>query len=135
MKRPNWDTYFLGIAMSVAKRASCPRARVGAVLVSANNRVLSTGYNGAAPKALDCLEAGCDMQDNHCQRALHAEVNAVAFAARAGVSIEGARLYLWRNQYPAFQPCRECLKVLAATGITWWIVAGIGGSGGQISND
>lgn len=87
-ERVGWDAYFDGIALSVSQRASCPRARVGAVIVSLENRILATGYNGAPPNEPHCLDDGCIMEDGHCQRALHAEVNAVAHAARAGVAIE-----------------------------------------------
>lgn len=110
--RPTWDEYFTGIAEAVSVRASCPRASVGAVLVSEDHRVLSTGYNGAPAGEPDCLEAGCDLQDEHCQRALHAEVNAVAFAARHGVPIRGARIYVTGKAI-----CRECSKVLRAAGV------------------
>lgn len=110
--RPTWDEYFRGIAQAVSVRASCPRASVGAVIVSNDNRILATGYNGAPSGDPDCIEAGCDMQDNHCQRALHAEVNAVAFAARHGTAIRGARIYVTGRDV-----CRECAKVLRAAGI------------------
>ena len=112
MGRPDWDTYFLDIAEAVARRATCPRARVGAVIVSREHRILSTGYNGAPPGSPHCEEVGCLLVDEHCQRALHAEVNAVAHAARHGVAIAGASLYVVGKSV-----CRECGKVLAATGI------------------
>lgn len=119
MTRPAWDAYFLNIAASVSARASCPRAKVGAVLVTADHRLLATGYNGAAPGQVQCDEAGCLMEDGHCQRALHAEVNAVAFAARFGVRIEGATLYLYidRDDDGEADVCRECMKVLRAAGV------------------
>lgn len=113
--RPDWSSYFWKIAEAVAQRASCPRASVGAVLVSKDNRILSTGYNGAPASYPDCLRVGCLMEDDHCQRALHAEVNAVAYAARHGVNIDGARLYLYNSRGDGV--CRECAKVLAAAGI------------------
>ena len=115
-ERPNWDTYFEQIAVMVSTRASCPRASVGAVLVSRENRILATGYNGAPSGEPDCYEAGsCAMEDGHCQRAIHAEVNAVAYAAREGVSLKGARLYLYMSRDGLV--CRECLKVLVAAGV------------------
>jgi len=57
--------------------------------------------------------------DNHCQRTLHAEVNAIAFAARAGIKLEGGRLYIWSSRGDAV-PCRECEKVRKAAGIRLW---------------
>ncbi len=116
--RPNWDDYFMLIAESVASRASCPRASVGVVIVSTDNRILSTGYNGSPPGELDCLEAGCTIEDEHCQRAIHAEVNAIGHAARHGVELRGGRLYMWGHG----GVCRECMKVVNAVGLsvhTW----------------
>lgn len=118
--RPSWDEYFTGIAEAVAQRATCNRAKVGAVLVSADHRILATGYNGSAPGEPHCIDVGCDVVDDHCQRTQHAEVNAVAFAARHGVRIAGSRLYLWINSDgTATTVCRECAKVLKAAGVTW----------------
>jgi dCMP deaminase len=114
--RPSWDEYFLSIAREVSSRASCPRASVGAVLVR-DSRILATGYNGAPSGEPHCLEQGCVMEDGHCQRALHAEVNAIAHAAAAGVSIKGSRLYLYDTN--GRQPCRECSKVLTAAGVAF----------------
>ena len=111
-KRPSWDEYFFNIAREVSTRASCPRASVGAVIVSNSHRILSTGYNGAPPGVDDCLLLGCDIVDNHCQRALHAEVNAIAHAANHGVSIKNSILYVYGKSI-----CRECNKVVLAAGI------------------
>ena len=110
--RPDWETYFKGIAKAVSLRASCPRAKVGAVIVSQDNRILSTGFNGALARERDCLTYGCAVVDDHCQRAVHAEVNAVAYAARNGVKLEGATLYLYSSRGDGV--CRECLKILSA---------------------
>lgn len=122
--RPNWNIYFTGIAEAVAQRATCNRAKVGAVIVSPEHRIVSTGYNGSAPGDDHCIDVGCDLVDGHCQRTQHAEVNAVAFAARHGVSIVGCRLYLWIGGVEGGEPtvatvCRECAKVLKAAGVTW----------------
>ena len=114
MSRPNWDTYFYKIAVAVSMRASCPRAMVGAVIVSGDNRILATGYNGAPAGKPHCYDVGCTIEDGHCQRALHAEVNAVAWAARAGVSIQGSRIYVAGRTV-----CRECQKVLTAAGVSY----------------
>lgn len=113
--RPTWHDYFTEIAAVVAKRATCPRAHCGAVLVSPDNRILGTGYNGSAPGEPHCMDVGCLMEDGHCQRALHAEVNAIAFAARHGVRIEGARIYVAGPR----DVCRECAKVLKAAGVSF----------------
>ena len=112
-ERPGWSDYFLHIAEAVSRRATCPRASVGAVIVSADHRILATGYNGSPPKFPHCFDEGCEMEDGHCQRALHAEVNAIAHAARAGVPIANASLYVYGKAYC----CRECKKVVLAAGI------------------
>lgn len=120
--RPDWPEYFSGIAEAVSRRATCPRASVGAVIVSSEHRILATGYNGSAPGEPHCIDIGCDVVDGHCQRTQHAEVNAVAYAARNGVSVAGGHLYLWiggvANPTVA-TVCRECAKVLKAAGVTW----------------
>ena len=122
-ERPAWREYFIDIAKAVAQRASCRRAKVGAVIVTNDRRVLATGYNGAAPGEVDCLDDGCLVEDGHCQRALHAEVNAVAFAARFGVRVDGAHMYLWMQseEGEGLGVCRECAKVLKAAGIAYVI--------------
>jgi len=119
VSRPNWDDYFLAIAEVVSRRSTCPRARVGAVIVSPDNRILSTGYNGSPPGEPHCDDVGCLVVDGHCQRTLHAEVNAIAFAARAGLKLEEGRLYIWSNRGDIV-PCRECEKVRKAAGIRLW---------------
>lgn len=112
--RPDVDTYFLDIiARGVSTRATCPRASVGAVLVIDKN-ILSTGYNGAAEGEPHCTDVGCLVEDGHCQRAIHAEINAIGQAAKRGVATNGATLYIFSEQRAL---CRECQKVLRAAGI------------------
>ncbi|KKL26258.1 hypothetical protein LCGC14_2397100 [marine sediment metagenome] len=115
--RPGWDSYFLSIAKVVSTRSTCPRASVGAVVVSEDNRILSTGYNGSPSGEPHCIDVGCDMVDDHCQRTLHAEVNAIAYAARAGVSLRGSRLYLYSDP-DSYGVCRECEKVRKAASVS-----------------
>ena len=121
MIRPSWSDYFLAVAKVVSQRSTCPRARVGAVIVSIDNRILSTGYNGSPPGEPHCddCDVGCLIVDDHCQRALHAEVNAIAFAARAGIKLEGGTIYMWSSRGDVM-PCRECEKVRKAAGIKLW---------------
>lgn len=114
-ERPDWDEWFSLIAQAVSQRASCPRAQVGALIVSQDNRILAAGYNGAPAGEPHCLEVGCLIEDGHCQRAIHAEVNAVAQAARTGVRIAGSRLILHSSRGDI--ACRECAKVLRAAGV------------------
>lgn len=115
-ERISKDEYFYALATVVSQRATCPRRSVGAVIVSSDGRVLTTGYNGSQPGVPHCSDIGCDVVDNHCQRAIHAEVNAVAQAAIYGIPIKGAKLYLYTGD-ERIPPCRECMKVLLAVGV------------------
>jgi len=81
MSRPSWDEYFLKIAQVVSERATCLRAKHGAVIIDENNKILSTGYNGAPKGMPHCEEVGCliveDDDGPHCHRTFHAEENAL----------------------------------------------------------
>lgn len=112
-KRPTLDEYFMEIAEVVAKRSTCLRNKVGAVIVR-DKRILSTGYNGAPRDMEHCLEIGCirDQQNiasgtrHELCRAVHAEQNAIIQSALHGVSVEGATLYC------THQPCILCAKMI-----------------------
>lgn len=75
--RPSWDDYFFDMARLVAKRATCPRASIGVVLVDDRHRVISTGFNGALPGDPHCTDVGCTIFADHCVRARHAEISAL----------------------------------------------------------
>lgn len=77
MMRKPWEIYFIEIAQKVAERSTCPKLSVGAVVVDSMNRIKSTGYNGAPPKKPHCIDVGCNEINNKCQRATHAEDNAL----------------------------------------------------------
>jgi len=110
MTRPSWDHYFMEIARQVAQRSTCPRARVGAIIVR-DRRILTTGYNGA-PKGLPhCSETGCIIVDGHCVRAVHAEQNAIIQGAYHGVSVAGGTIYV------THQPCQTCAKMIINAGL------------------
>jgi dCMP deaminase len=109
--RKSWDQYFMDIANVVATRATCDRKHVGCVLV-VDKRIVATGYNGSVPGQPHCDDEGHDMHNGHCVRTVHAEVNAVAQAARAGVSTKRAVAYV--NTYP----CWPCAKVLLTAGVS-----------------
>jgi dCMP deaminase len=98
------------IAYTVATRATCDRKQVGAVLVH-NRTVLSTGYNGAMAGMPHCGEVGHDLENAHCTRAVHAELNAICQAARRGIPTEGATCYC------TISPCWSCFKALVNAGI------------------
>ena len=108
--RPSWDTYFMNIANEVAKRSTCERAQVGAVIVK-EKRILTTGYNGSPRGLPHCSEVGCLMDNVHCVRTLHAEQNAIIQAALHGIITEGATIYV------THQPCFLCAKMIINAGL------------------
>lgn len=117
--RLSWDEYFMTITRQVAERSTCTRAKVGAVIVR-DRSILATGYNGSPAGMPHCTEVGCliyesrtptgDLEQN-CFRTIHAEINAIAQAAKNGASIRDASIYITHT------PCIHCLKVLVNTGI------------------
>ena len=123
--RPSWDEYFLSIAELVSTRSTCMRRKVGAVIVK-NKQVLATGYNGAPSGITHCSKVGCMREKlkvpsgerHELCRALHAEQNAFLQAARHGVSLEGATLYI------TTQPCSICAKMIINVGIKNIIIQG-----------
>ncbi len=98
------------VARTVATRATCPRASVGAVFVR-GQRILTTGYNGAPRHVAHCSEVGCEMVGGHCVRSTHAEANAVVQGALHGVGLDGATAYC------THQPCVHCAKLLISAGV------------------
>lgn len=108
--RQSWDEYFLTLAKFVSTRATCDRLHAGCVLVK-DKRILATGYNGSLPGVEHCDDVGHLMMDNHCVATAHAETNAVANAARAGVSTMGSTAYITHT------PCWNCIKSLVAAGV------------------
>ena len=117
-----WLDYFMGFAQHAASRASCPRASCGVAIV-VGKRVVATGYNGAPADHPHCTDegVGCAMEDGHCQRALHAEQNAIGQIVQHGPSIERgtAVMYIYRANTTSVGegPCRECRKDMMAAGI------------------
>ncbi|MDO4394048.1 MAG: cytidine/deoxycytidylate deaminase family protein [Bacillota bacterium] len=119
-KRPSWDEYFMDMAELVAKRSTCLRRNVGAVVVQ-DRRIVATGYNGAPKGIPHCneTEGGCLRQKlgipsgerHEMCRALHAEQNAIIQAATSGQSVEGATIYI------THQPCVICAKMIINAGI------------------
>jgi dCMP deaminase len=116
--RPSWDNYFMDITKLVAKRSTCLRRSVGAIIVK-NKRVLTTGYNGAPINIRHCTEDGCLRKElkvpsgekHELCRGIHAEQNAIIQAALHGVAIEGATLYCTNL------PCSICAKMIINAGI------------------
>jgi dCMP deaminase len=118
MTRPSWEEYFMDITFLVAKRSTCRRRQVGAIVVK-DKRILSTGYNGAPMGLAHCLDIGCLREKNNIPsgerhelcRGLHAEQNAIIQAAYHGISIKGSVLFCTNH------PCIICLKMLINAGI------------------
>ena len=118
-KRPSWDEYFIEIMHSVGARATCDRGRTGAVLVK-DKHIISTGYVGAPAGCKSCDDIGHEMhtvvnedgtQSRHCIRTSHNEENAIAQAAKMGISTDGATLYCMMT------PCYTCAKLIINAGI------------------
>src|SRR3954464_4573498 len=109
--RASWDLYFMRIAEDVGTRATCDRKHVGAVIVRDKN-ILATGYNGSIRGLGHCDDEGHMLEDGHCVRTIHAEANAVIQAAKNGVRIEGASIYVTAS------PCWGCFKMIANAGCT-----------------
>lgn len=118
MERLSWDDYFMEITHLVAKRSTCLRRQVGAVIVR-DKRILATGYNGAPKGLAHCSETGClreklgipSGQRQELCRGLHAEQNAIIQAALSGVSIEDSQIY------SVTRPCIVCAKMIINAGI------------------
>lgn len=110
MLRVSEDATWLSVAGLVAMRGTCSRLRVGAILVK-KGRPISSGWNGAPSGMEHCDHTGPESPDAHCQTAIHAERNAVGWAARAAVGTDGAIMYC------THMPCQPCATVLIASGI------------------
>ncbi|MHB8584502.1 MAG: deoxycytidylate deaminase [Thermoplasmatota archaeon] len=117
-RRPDWETYFMEMARLAAKRSSCHRRAVGAV-IAREHHVLATGYNGNPAGSRHCAEIGCiremlnvpSGQHHELCTGLHAEQNAIIQAAKFGVSIDGSVLYTTTF------PCVTCAKMILNVGI------------------
>ncbi len=117
-QRPSWDRYFMDITTLVAKRSTCTRRAVGAIIVTAR-RVLATGYNGAPSQVRHCAEVGCLREQldvpsgerHELCRGIHAEQNAIIQAAYHGASIRGGTLFCTNL------PCSICAKMIINAGI------------------
>lgn len=110
-ERISRDDMLIEIATTVARRGTCERAQVGAV-IARGGRVISTGYVGAPAGAEHCTVVGCKLGNhNGCVRTIHAEANAIAYAARAGTATESAELFCTHS------PCEPCAKLIVSAGI------------------
>jgi dCMP deaminase len=117
--RPSWDEYFMEIANTVSKRATCDRGRSGCV-IARDKQLLVTGYVGSPIGLPHCDDVGHQFKQvvhedghvtNHCVRTVHAEQNAICQAARLGIALNGATLYC------RMTPCRTCAMLIINCGI------------------
>ena len=110
MTRVSWENYFMNIAKEAATRSTCDRKHVGAVIVR-DRTILSTGYNGSIRGMPHCDDVGHLMEDGHCVATIHAETNAILQAAKNGVMVDSAEIFITAS------PCWPCFKMLANAGI------------------
>lgn len=104
------DEMLMSTAIIQAMRSTCGRKRVGAVLAR-EGRIISTGYAGAPSGAEHCSDACMAAAEGGCQRTVHAEINAIVYAARHGIATEGSELYCTAS------PCINCAKAIVNAGI------------------
>ena len=116
----SWNDYFLDMAKTCSSRSNCLRAQVGAVVVGQDKKIKATGYNGTPSGVESCYERGeCYRIKNNIPsgtcyetcRSIHAEQNAIIQAAKLGISLEGATMYV------THQPCVICTRMILNSGI------------------
>jgi len=115
MSRPSFDEIYMELAEKLASRSHCVKTQVGAVLTK-DTRIISLGYNGPPSGTHNCdvewPETGCPRDSKgSCSLALHAEQNAILYAAKNNFSIEGSTLYV------TLSPCIACARVIYSVGI------------------
>lgn len=109
-RRIPWDQYFMSQSQILSTRSTCTRLAVGATIVR-DKRIIAGGYNGSVSGETHCIDEGCYMEDGHCVRTIHAEMNAILQCAKFGVSTDGAEIYVTHF------PCLSCTKAIIQAGI------------------
>lgn len=115
MHKPSFDEIYMELAQNLARKSHCVKAKVGAVLTK-DTRIVSLGYNGPPAGTHNCdevwPETGCPRDSKgSCSLALHAEQNAILYASKNNVVIEGCTLYV------TLSPCLACARVIYTLGI------------------
>lgn len=105
-ERISTDDVLLQIANIFSSRSTCSRQSVGCV-IAINGRIISTGYNGAPSGIPHCVHT----DDSPCLDSVHAEANAIAFAAKSGIKTKGATIYTTHS------PCKACAQLIINAGI------------------
>ena len=111
MPRPSFDEIFLSIARTLSARSTCPKLHVGAVIADTRNRIVGCGYNGAPSGLAHCDSVGCNEEDGHCTRAVHADINSILNAPNPAL-LQDATMYLYGGR-----PCYRCAQAIVAVGI------------------
>lgn len=109
--RDSWEIYFMKLAIHVSSRSTCPRKRVGSVIVTEDNNIVSSGYNGSLSSLSSCDDVGCLIENNSCQRVIHSETNAILQCAKHGKSCKGCKIFV------TLYPCFNCFKNIVNAGI------------------
>lgn len=120
MNRPSFDQTFLDIAAVLSRRATCPRRQVGVIVADGRHRIVAAGYNGSPRGMAHCLEVGCQVVDNHCTRAVHAEINAVLNAPEP-LHLQDGTMYLIGGT-----PCYRCAQAIISSGIRQLVIREFG---------
>lgn len=110
VERIPWDQYFMSQSLLLAQRSTCERLMVGATIVR-EKRIIAGGYNGSVSGESHCIDEGCYMQEGHCVRTIHAEMNAILQCAKFGVETRNAEIYVTHF------PCLQCTKMILQAGI------------------
>ena len=115
MHRPGFDEIYMELAQNLARKSHCVKIKVGSVLTK-DTRIISIGYNGPPAGTHNCDEKwpenGCPRDSKgSCSLALHAEQNAILYASKNGVPIDGCTLYV------TLSPCLACARIIYSMGI------------------
>ncbi len=115
MKNLSFDDIYMDLAQNLSRKSHCVKAKVGAV-ISKDTRIVSLGYNGPPAGTHNCDQEwpqdGCARdRKGGCSLALHAEANAILYASKNQITMEGATLYV------TLSPCLACAKIIYTTGI------------------
>lgn len=109
-QRISREELYISIAELIAKRSTCGRLNVGCV-ITREGRIIASGYNGPTKNSEHCNDSICNTEDT-CKRSIHAEANAIAHAARFGISLQGTVIYC------THLPCLKCSELIVQSGIT-----------------
>lgn len=119
--KPSFESIYMNLAISLSRKSHCVKIKVGAVLTK-DTRIVSIGYNGPPAGTHNCDEEwpldGCPRDSKgSCSLALHAEQNAILYASKNKITLEGATLYI------TLSPCIACARIIFTTGIikVWYL--------------